>query len=123
VSEIKHTPGPWEILDNDDVEGEICWEITSGEFGPGHKSICWVRPVRADGAVDEEQHANALLIAASPDLYTGLKHAVAIIRQFVPEDALGFNSAGDGHAMQSWPLLAEHLHYMDQAIAKAEGKS
>lgn len=62
------------------------------------------------------------LADAARELGEALKDATAIIRKFVPSDALGINSegGGDGWNDRSWPILDEHLHYMDEAVAKAE---
>lgn len=64
----------------------------------------------------------AELEGAGSDLLESLQHATAIIRKHVPDDALGMNSAGggDGWNDQSWPLLDEYLHYMDEAIKKGK---
>ena len=55
-------------------------------------------------------------------LVEALQSAIAIIRKYVPVDALGFNSdgGGDGWNDRSWPILDEHLHYMEAALARAE---
>jgi len=60
------------------------------------------------GETEDEATANATLIAAAPALYEALKHAVAIIRKYVPEDALGMNQDGGGD--------------MDAALKAAEGE-
>lgn len=67
--------------------------------------------------------ARAALAAAEKDeseLVEALRHAVAIIKKYVPIDALGRNSegGGDGWNDRSWPILEEYLHYMDEALAK-----
>ena len=69
-------------------------------------------------AAEAERDALRAVVEAAPALAEALKHAVAIIRQYVPADALGTNSqgGGDGWNDQSWPILDEHLHYMDQAL-------
>lgn len=64
----------------------------------------------------------ARLRAVNDELVRALTDAVAIIRKYVPADALGTNSqgGGDGWNDQSWPILDEYLHYMDAALAKAK---
>lgn len=64
--------------------------------------------------------ARAALAADEGELVEALRHAVAIIRQYVPVDALGTNGqgGGDGWNDQSWPILEEYLSYMDAALAR-----
>ena len=73
---------------------------------------------RGRAEANAELTALRAVVEAAPALAEALKHAVAIIRQYVPADALGTNSqgGGDGWNDQSWPILDEHLHYMDQAL-------
>ena len=105
------------------------WRATTGVLvrvvSPDGSIICGVhKQGRFTGEHDpEETIANARLIAAAPDLLENLRHAVAIIRKYVPADALGMNSqgGGDGWNDHSWPILDEYLHGMDAAIAKATG--
>jgi hypothetical protein len=67
-----------------------------------------------------------LVYAAAPDLLGALKEAVEVIEKHVPPDALGTNSMGDDSVpggTMTWNVIDEHLHYMRQAIAKAEARS
>ena len=55
--------------------------------------------------------------AMAKELLESLQHAVAIIDKHVPQDALGFN--GDD-ARPDWPILDEYMHYMNDAISRAQ---
>jgi len=113
-ADSKHTPGPWFAETSNDgawlihVAGSVLCQRTQ-----------WSH--RAD-----ESTANAHLIAAVPDLLSGLKAAVETIEKHVPADALGTDSMGDDSVpggTMSWNVIDEHLHYMRKAIAKAEGRA
>lgn len=60
----KHTPGPWEIA-YQDKNGQL---VVAGK----HIEIvtCWHHCV---GSIEKEMHANARLIAKSPEMYDLLK--------------------------------------------------
>lgn len=64
MSGPKHTPGPWRVSGTDD-HGQA---IVRGD----HIEIatCWHHSV---GAIEQEMHANAKLIAAAPRLAEALK--------------------------------------------------
>lgn len=108
--ETKFTKGPW--------------EVASDWLDIWVRSATTKKPI-TDAQLPSDNDFDCHLIAAAPDLYESLKHAVAIIKQHVPEDALGFNSegGGDGYNDRSWPLLDEYLHYMNAALARARGES
>ena len=63
IKEVKHTPGPWEACGKA-VHAETGREIVFG----GHNTR---------SGSDEEQRANARLIAAAPELLEALKVAVS----------------------------------------------
>ena len=89
IEEIKHTPGPWEACGKA-VHAETGREIVFGSHNTRSGS-------------DEEQRANARLIAAAPELLEALGLIVAQVK------------AG-GH------IYASHLERAEAAIAKAEGR-
>lgn len=83
----KHTPGPWEA-DNVDTgfSGYEC-HILADEAQPGAKL-----PAIAAGATAEECRANALLIAAAPQLLSELEAMVDMFERHIdgregPDDA------------------------------------
>lgn len=51
-------------------------------------------------------------------LWEALRHAVEIIEQFVPVDALGYESDKVDGESQPWPLRDEYLHNMRAALAE-----
>jgi hypothetical protein len=79
MMEVKHTPGPWVVQDGDRFSMEMV--ITSQRrIEESMAPICEM-DVDYDGEHGEEQHANAKLIAAAPELLEALiaLHAVASI--------------------------------------------
>ena len=99
------------------AESSIVTASASGVVNLGSKVLARIGPDHDQAEVQAMLHrANT-----QPELLESLKHAVAIIRKYVPEDALGTNSqgGGDGFNDQSWPLLDEYLHHMDAAITNA----
>jgi len=69
----QHTPGPWSI--NSDGEHGL---ITIYHRDMGHKQICDMCLVAMDGnhELDQEERANAYLIAAAPQLLAACKAAL-----------------------------------------------
>lgn len=65
------------------------------------------------------------LIEAAPDLFEALEKAAKIIREHVPEDALGIGGGicpEPGMPDQTWPIKDEELYYMERALRKAKGE-
>ncbi len=60
VSEPRHTPGPWEVIDMGLSDGRLT-------IGAKEKTICDTLNDMLDS--EEEHLANACLIAAAPELY------------------------------------------------------
>ena len=105
---MKHTQGPWKIVrhmgfDFQDAEERDDPECQMGFAGPNGERVCWFGhsadyyPTEGD----EPSEADALLIAAAPDLLDALKDMVKFCDLFP-------NS--------------EHHVKARAAIAKAEGK-
>lgn len=72
-------------------------------------------------AIDKDQ-AEYLVKAynAHDALVTALASAVQIIRDHVPEDALGFDDNGaDGPEAQHWPRLHEAIYHFDETLKAA----
>lgn len=116
-----HTPGPWEIQERDDRERGIAVIATIPEVPEGatptRGMVAWIGQGGANFGNPQLQRANAHLIAAAPDMYESLKHAIGILES-MDVDALGES----GTSEDSWPLRDEYLHYFRAAIAKAEGR-
>jgi hypothetical protein len=74
----KHTPGPWEVVEDDFDEAlHITCEARAGMI-----PICKV-DVGYDGPIEDEQHANASLITAAPDLLEALESVTELIELLV----------------------------------------
>lgn len=66
MSQSKHTPGPWEVMRDHPQTTDIVYIRPSGHSHPeGEITILF-------GPIDDEQRANAALIAAAPDLLAAL---------------------------------------------------
>lgn len=100
MSETKHTPGPWFVT------GAMTKYIEA-RIGCGMvQEVAAVGPTDADGGYGEQQHANASLVAAAPELLDALEDALHGVEGNHPLDA-------DIH---SWQDAAR------AAIAKAKGQ-
>jgi hypothetical protein len=104
MSEIKHTPGPWEAMAEE--SGKSYVRIRGTRLGGHYKIANVLKPIYAgaDELEAEETAANACLIAAAPELLNALTILVNNV----------------AHAMPS----AEHLDPIVNAraaIAKATG--
>ena len=97
--DIKHTPGPWAVFQNDSDEERL--DINS--LHPSGKGAFFVAET-IGGLADGEMEANARLIAAAPDLLQACEQA----EHWLDHD--------DGSAEP-----AEMLRVLRAAIAKANG--
>lgn len=105
---VKHTPGPWAIGELSDGEStHVCIapesKLKSGGKGP---AVCLISGVETFEATDA---ANALLIAAAPDLLSALK---------------AVTGACSSRYWHGTPVVIDTNLIADalDAIAKAEGK-
>lgn len=79
MNEQKHTPGPWEArFFEDDEEYAICVSADIGYRGIATVSVGFT------DEVDAEQHANAALTAAAPDMLAALERTVEIYEDEAP---------------------------------------
>lgn len=69
MSKIKHTPGPYAVSGTSIVAGDICIAVIEDDGG-------YEAPA-------EQREANAILLAAAPDLLEGCKTLLHIIKQQV----------------------------------------
>lgn len=97
----KHTPGPWKIVKDEELPGAYRIDGFYSQIEEAYES----NDPQSVIAMNEEDNANAALIAAAPEMFAALKHAEAAF------DARGF-SAG----------LGSVLGTVKAAIAKAERK-
>jgi len=74
MNESKHTPGPWQVTDEDVRGNDIYYRIEAEGFG-------MVALVDATPVDDDSLRANARLIAAAPDLLDACKIALQAINE------------------------------------------
>lgn len=101
MSESKHTPRPWWV-DSDDSNGQAV--VRSDHY---EVATCWHHCVMS---IEAEMRANALLIAAAPDMLEALKGVLPYMEQ-------SENAGLIGHEGCHWPV-----ELVRAAIAKAEGR-
>lgn len=99
-NQSQHTPGPWKVTRSDDGEDGLWIE------GPNSNQnvICDLVQRDCEQEYDAEDHANAKLIAAAPDLLTAAKAA----KKYLEPDLI------EPGRTVFWSLV--------RAIARAEGK-
>jgi hypothetical protein len=101
------TPGPWRVKPIASNEGG-CRSIQHYVERNTNARNAWYGLATTDGLADDEQDAaNANLIAAAPDLYDALIVAQAVLR-------------GDGMTKSA---LVDALTAVNAALRKAEGRS
>lgn len=112
------TDGPWSI--DRDYRPGMAWN--NHIVAANGDRICFM--AHSGEADNIEGEANARLIAVALDLYHELEKAVEIIKEHVPDDALGVGGGicpEPGHPDQTWSIKEEHLFYMERALEKAKG--
>jgi hypothetical protein len=120
MSERKHTPAPWEVRSHKKTNGD--WKVTLIDV-PGHPEAIEVRTT--EGFPGKEtykvQHADAYLIAASPDLLAACEQApmnFASLPWFLRAVAEHVHKSGA-------TVMANHIiskaNQIEAAIAKATG--
>jgi hypothetical protein len=93
---MKHTPGPWQLEDADPNEE---FEIFVPAQPCGRYNIATVC-YGYDEPFESQQHANAKLIAAAPEMLDALKKA--------------------RHWLEGWASAETEISLLDRVIAKAE---
>ncbi|MFA5382476.1 MAG: hypothetical protein WC356_04865 [Candidatus Micrarchaeia archaeon] len=110
----KHTPGPWEVIFEDEGEGHIIHMATAIE-NPGYFHS--IHEVRYDHGVEpeekgfEEAEANAHLIAAAPDLLEACK----AILEDIEDTLVDCDSPGTRQTLEI------QRDFLQDAIKKADG--
>lgn len=106
---VSYTPGPWKVAPD---SGTTVYGDDDGAVRTVVADTC------ARGKPDEQERADARLIAAAPDLLAALKKAVQTIRAF---DALGLS---DSDVAPSWRAYQQspEMRQINAAIMKAEGR-
>lgn len=109
----QHTPGPWLTAIQVCHTGDIATVYNTADGWVGIWSENWA----ITGMPPEEQSANALLIAASPDLLKALKECRNAIQGGTHVEP--YDSRGAGYE-QTFGFA--FLEYLNAVIAKAESK-
>ena len=71
----KYTPGPWKVNHHSHIHGEQWLSVLDGAFDITHNGAskpCVVADSKYSAMSDEENLANALLIASAPEMYEAL---------------------------------------------------
>ena len=82
MSEVKHTPGPWEVIIDDDGNPLSGRPMVAATPELDCAIVHWdgfVQPYWRSARGDKEIHANARLIAAAPDLLEALERCLNFI--------------------------------------------
>lgn len=101
MTNAKHTPGPWSVMNGPDEDYLI-------GFGNG----VWLARVYADGEAPDQVKSDAQIIAAAPEMLEALTDELDAVR-----DDLRW---ADGGEMER---LMNRRARLETIIAKAEGRS
>lgn len=107
----KHTPGPWEVDGPHLTDRRIA--ILGAEKDDGWQVVIATMRTPDSRMPEEEQRANASLIAAAPELLESLKNALRELDKVWP--GLG-NQTGE-----AWWSASDTRTKLVRIIAKAEG--
>ncbi len=121
--ENKHTPAPWELCDigdYGDFDGNSQVILgTDGFDEPMLKRLAVVQVTKGD----EENEANAQLIAAAPELLEALEEVVPLFKSLIQDYAKVADSNGELLATQVYiDNLNKHYVKAESAIKKARGE-
>ena len=114
MPELKHTPGPWGVCPDPGADCGECGESQEEAFlvGPQMPTGVGVRTGLAVVLVDDNAEANAMLMAAAPDLLA----ACQLWDQ-------GFTDGEQFTEEQFWKWVNDNRRAARAAIAKALGQS
>ena len=93
MTEPKFTPGPWEISDLRESKNPL--ELLEICALKGDELVCVGRVDKrvSKNKLDQEDEANARLIAAAPDMYDELKRARDVMQRLNTLNSLAFSLA------------------------------
>lgn len=115
MSDIKFTPAPW-VIDTDTRPAEVCTVMHVPDSKSKGQGFVYVRGAVGYWSADENENmANAHLIAAAPDMYLALRKAMDFIESHVADPDITEEMS------KAWMALEVADPYA--ALAKAEGKS
>lgn len=101
----QHTPGPWASSDQFRDEGAPLFVATMARTGNERRIVCRISNKVSGRPLEDEDYANARLIAAAPDLLEAAQKVLS-------------NKRGE----DDWLILAVHCQELAAAIAKATGE-
>lgn len=117
MDELKATPGPWSFCCDKCATvmsaNHPIADITKGAWGDDYPSLrpmgsellgqyeVYMAQITYGDVSPDEAIANALLIAAAPELYKALEHANALLRVLVPKDISVRETLADNDALLS----------------------
>lgn len=121
VPKTKWASGPWRVEPTD--RPGIYQQTERGGLGMavvpfGVSDSSDLRDYGVIGRTKEEALANATVMAAAPDLYTALTHALGVIVEF--GDLNGFRNLTDAELGKAYLAVAKNA---SAALAKARGEA
>jgi hypothetical protein len=113
------TPGPWTLLRDDESEDYTIQAPTPDDFGV--YSIATIT-FGFEGEFEDQQHANANLLFAAPDLLAAASHAKEVLTHAVPYSCWA-TGPKTGDAIEDLVVCpgCRTIAEIDAAIAKATG--
>lgn len=114
----KHTPGPWKLLKNEDSEE---YTVTTKDGEPNyHRGLASVSFGFSE-PVETEQHANAKLIAAAPEMFAILDELEdSFGKEIYPEQKKEDFDAPDDREY-TVTITAKQWRALGHALGKAHG--
>jgi len=114
MSEMKHTPGPWRVVTEDESIGSV--EAADGS------AVAQAQIRRSLSKPNhEERRANACLIAAAPSLLDACEAHQAF--EAHAKDCGDCDEWGAGNCQEGHRLYSVACDSINEAIAKAKGES
>lgn len=123
MSEQKHTPGPWQVMNEYDGATIVIANVDGETFPDGtatfsYDFVCDTLPDDGDGSRSREiAIANARLIAAAPDMMVEIKAAAGYLRNAKIDLETGCPKATAIRTIEGG------LKRLEAAIAEVEGRS
>jgi hypothetical protein len=109
MSNAQHTPGPWRIGSLASYDGYTGQPYRNVWAGEDEAATVVARAIRSDGAMTNDVDADALLIAAAPELLEAAEMAFCLLDNFVEDPRVDVE-------------IKATMVELQKAIAKAEGR-
>ena len=114
--QVKHTPGPWESMVSSHDRNQK--PLSYGIHAIG-KSSRWIAQIEFESGVDNEDDANARLIAAAPELLEACKLFIGVL---LNKQASASAKKAQYEFLKHLPETWAYIQKAKVAIAKAEGR-